>query len=70
MKAAEALTQILHKSGLTKRGLSIELGFPENAVWFYMRGNKKPSVKHAYKLVVFAEKCGLNFNLEDFLSAE
>jgi predicted transcriptional regulator len=65
MSASEVFKKLLKKTKLTSRGLARELGFPENAVSYYVNDKRKPNILNCYRIMKFAKKHDIIISLED-----
>ena len=68
MAASEVFTKLLEKTGLTSRGLSRDMGFPENAISYYINNKRKPNMLNCFRTIKYAKKHGIIIKLEDIFS--
>lgn len=67
MSAPIIIKKLIKKTGLTSRGLSRALGFPENAISYYINGKRNPNIENCCKIIAYAKNYGMNITLEDIL---
>ncbi|TXG78053.1 XRE family transcriptional regulator [Candidatus Dojkabacteria bacterium] len=60
------VAQIRQKLNISQRELAKQLAMHQHLISCYESWKKHPSVPNAYKIIDFAEKHGLRFNLDDF----
>jgi transcriptional regulator with XRE-family HTH domain len=67
MSASDVIKKLMKKTKLTSRGLARALGFPENAVSYYVNDKRKPNILNCYRIMKFAKKYDMDVSLEELL---
>lgn len=67
MSVSDILKKLKCKTGLSSRGLSRALKFPENAFCYYLNGKRKPNLLNCYRIMKFAKKYDVPIKLEELL---
>lgn len=65
MEIDDIFKRLMKKTGLSSRGLARALGFPQNAISYYLNGKRKPTISNCYCIINFAKKYEIEITLED-----